>query len=156
MRSTVIRVQKRQVIQPQETSPMGKLTDKQKQFLQKHNFWDAAKNKSTLSLFEESNFKDFDRRKEKTLAELQRLPDAKRNALEKKLNEAEAKAKNKQFKEAYHDLKQVKKDARREANGYVDSLSLQDVAKQLAFLSTEANNLNKVLDQLQTGQQTVL
>src|SRR5262249_40530934 len=97
-----------------------------------------------------------DRRKEKTLAELQRLPDAKRNALEKKLNEAEAKAKNKQFKEAYHDLKQVKKDARREANGYVDSLSLQDVAKQLAFLSTEANNLNKVLDQLQTGQQTVL
>jgi serine/threonine protein kinase len=149
-------VQKRQVIQPQETSPMGKLTDKQKQFLQKHNFWDAAKNKSTLSVFEESNFKDFDRRKEKTLAELQRLPDAKRNALEKKLNEADAKAKNKQFKEAYHDLKQVKKDARREANGYVDSLSLQDVAKQLAFLSTEANNLNKVLDQLQTGQQTVL
>src|SRR5262249_4434075 len=133
-----------------------KLTDKQKKFLQDHKFWDAAKNKSKLSVFEESNFKDFDRRKEKILAELQRLPDAKKKTLGQKLNQAEAKAKKKQFKEAYHDLKQIKKAARREANGYVDSLSLMDIEKHLGFLSAEANNLQKAFDQLEAGQRNVL
>ena len=106
---------------------MAKLTAKQIEFLKKHNMWNADRNKSTLGMFEEGNFKDFFGRKEKVEAELARLPDdKKKKELTGKLQAAEGKAKNKSFKEAYQDLKDVKIEARREANGYADSLSAED------------------------------
>jgi serine/threonine protein kinase len=135
---------------------MAKLTEKQIEFLKKHNMWNVGKDKSNLNLIKESQFKDFDQRREKLLAELAKMPPDQRRPYEQKLQAADDKAKKQDFKGAYHDLKQVKQDARREANGYVDSLSLQDIRKQLVFLSNEAKNIVVRRQQLIAGQNQVL
>jgi serine/threonine protein kinase len=135
---------------------MAKLTDKQIEFLKKHKMWNEGKDKSSLNLIKESQFKDFDQRREKLLAELAKLPPDQKKPYEEKLRAADDKAKKQDFKGAYHDLKQVKQDARREANGYVDSLALQDVQKQLVFLSNEAKNIVVRRQQLIAGQNQVL
>ena len=135
---------------------MAKLTEKQIEFLKKHNLWNVGKDKSNLNLIKESQFKDFDSRREKLLAELARLPPEQRQPFEQKLQAADEKAKKQDFRGAYHDLKQVKQDARRDANGYVDSLALQDVQKQLVFLGNEAKNIVVRRQQLIAGQNQVL
>jgi serine/threonine protein kinase len=135
---------------------VAKLTEKQIEFLKKHKMWNAAKDKSSLSSSKESQFKDFDRRKEKLLAELSRLSEDQRQVFESKLRVADGKARKQDFKGAYEDLKEVKKDARRAANGYVDSLSLRDVESQLAALGNEARNVTVRVQQLRAGQDSVL
>jgi serine/threonine protein kinase len=139
-----------------EGRSVAKLTEKQIEFLKKHKMWNAAKDKSSLSSSKESQFKDFDRRKEKLLAELSRLSEDQRQVFESKLRVADGKARKQDFKGAYEDLKEVKKDARRAANGYVDSLSLRDVESQLAALGNEARNVTVRVQQLRAGQDSVL
>jgi len=135
---------------------VAKLTEKQKQFLQKHNMWNPDKDKSTLGILEKSSFQDFFRRKEKVEIELARLPNKdKKQELTRKLQAAEEKAKNKQFKEAYNDLKQVKIEARREANGYSDSLSLQDLGQQIDTWGLEGDNVSQLVTKLETGKQVM-
>jgi serine/threonine protein kinase len=135
---------------------MAKLTEKQKQFLQKHNMWNDQRGKSTLGMFEEGSFKDFFRRMEKVAAELARLPDTKeRQDLARKLKEAEEKAKQKDFKEAYNDLKAVKIDARREANGYSGSLSLVALGQRIDLYRQEGIALQDTLSKLATGMKDV-
>jgi serine/threonine protein kinase len=135
---------------------MAKLTEKQIAFLKKHNMWNGDRNKSTLGMFEEGQFKDFFRRKEKIEAELSRLPDAKKKKeLTGKLQAAEEKAKNKNFKQAYQDLKEVKIEARREANGYADSLSVEDLGGQVDEWGLNGETLQGLVVRLNTGMKNV-
>ena len=135
---------------------MAKLTAKQIEFLKKHNMWNADRNKSTLGMFEEGQFKDFFGRKEKVEAELARLPDdKKKKELTGKLQAAEGKAKNKSFKEAYQDLKDVKIEARREANGYADSLTAEDLGQQVDDWSLNGDSLLRFVGRLNGGMKTV-
>ena len=135
---------------------MAKLTEKQIEFLKKHNMWNVGKDKSALGMFEEGQFKDFFRRKEKIEAQLSRLPEGKeKKELTGKLQAAEGKAKNKNFKEAYQDLKEVKVDARREANGYADSLSAEDLGRQVDEWRLNGESLQGLVVRLNTGMKTV-
>jgi serine/threonine protein kinase len=135
---------------------MAKLTEKQIEFLKKHNMWNVGKDKSALGMFEEGQFKDFFRRKEKIEAQLSRLPEGKeKKELTGKLQAAEGKAKNKNFKEAFQDLKEVKVDARREANGYADSLSVEDLGRQVDEWRLNGDSLQRLVVRLNSGMKTV-
>jgi hypothetical protein len=134
---------------------MAKLTEKQKQFLLKHNLWNQARDQSTLGFFETGAFKDFFRRKEKIELDLARLPEAKKRDLAKRLQAAENKAKDKHFKEAYRDLQAVKIEARREANGYSASLTLDDLRQQIVTWGEDGDKLQVLVGRLETGMRTV-
>ena len=135
---------------------MAKLTDKQKQFLQKHGMWNAEKSKSKLGILEEGNFKDFFRRKEAVEADLALLPDGdSKTGLTKRLLEAEEKAKAKKFKVAYKDLEQVKKDARKAADIYVSSVTPGTLDQEIKEWKIAGELLRSFVDQAVDGKKAV-
>src|SRR5262249_36379021 len=104
-----------------------------------------------------NDYLDFERRKGKVEAELENLlPDhEQRAALKASVRDAQNKAKTGRFKEAYQDLKQVKRDARAAVRAYVRTVSRDEVEANIRHLDRQGDALQGEIDAILGGMRAV-
>ncbi len=120
------------------------LTTAQRDFIQTHL---KGKNRVVKAKLE-GEYKDYLRREAKTQAAIDVLGknDPNRNALETRLQAAAAKKDAGKFAAAYDDLKSVKKDALKLANGFKSTLSPQSVTSEIAVVDAWVTDMIAEVD----------